>query len=115
MAWTSTWTYTRGMVISVVVSLSSSLTLLSSKLTMCVIVHPGRVGSTTVYPYDNASYEPIELGASIFADNNKNMWRASDEFGFSRYAFDDLEGDTGFWDGEKFVFIVRHAPFHSAL
>lgn len=57
-------------------------------------------------PYDDSQYQPVELGASIFADINLNMWRASDDFGFSRVAFGDLVGDTGFWDGENFVFVV---------
>jgi cytochrome c peroxidase len=33
-------------------------------------------GSTTVYPYDNPSLTPVELGASIFVDANLNMQRS---------------------------------------
>lgn len=54
---------------------------------------------------------PIELGASIFVEINRNMWRASDEFNLTRYGFtnkeDDDEGELGFWDGEKFIITVR--------
>lgn len=53
---------------------------------------------------------PIELGASIFVEINRNMWRASDEFNLTRYGFtnreDDDEGELGFWDGEKFIITV---------
>jgi prenylcysteine oxidase/farnesylcysteine lyase len=35
--------------------------------------------STIVYPYDNSSLPELELGASIFVEANKNLWRASDE------------------------------------
>lgn len=63
-------------------------------------------GSTVVYPYNDTSLDPIELGASIFVQANKNMWRATQEFNLSRYNFDDEDGAVGFWDGEQFVFTV---------
>ena len=63
-------------------------------------------GSTVVYPYNDTTYNPIELGASIFVGANKNLWRATDEFGLERIAFSDDDDPLGFWDGEKFVFIV---------
>jgi prenylcysteine oxidase / farnesylcysteine lyase len=63
-------------------------------------------GSTTVYPYDNSSLPPIELGASIFVAANKNMWRASEEFNLSRGGLKDDDGTTGIWDGEKIVITV---------
>ncbi|THH01023.1 hypothetical protein EW026_g1609 [Hermanssonia centrifuga] len=58
--------------------------------------------STTVYPYDDPSLEPIELGASIFVKANKNLWRASEEFGFDRKDFDE-DDSMGIWDGEQFL------------
>lgn len=38
-----------------------------------------RVGgrTTVVHPYDDEKYEPIELGASIFADVNRNLVRSA--------------------------------------
>ena len=36
-----------------------------------------RIGSTTVYPYCNTSLNPVELGASIFVDANKNLVKAA--------------------------------------
>lgn len=67
------------------------------------------LGSTTVYPYDDATnFKPIELGASIFVRANKNLWRASDEFELERRDFDDDDSDMGIWDGEKFLLTVRH-------
>ncbi|KAI0063132.1 FAD/NAD-P-binding domain-containing protein [Artomyces pyxidatus] len=59
--------------------------------------------STTVYPHNDTSLVPIELGASIFVRVNKNMWRASEEFNISRYGFEDEEGALGIWDGTGFV------------
>ncbi|KAG5339896.1 hypothetical protein C0989_003043 [Termitomyces sp. Mn162] len=59
--------------------------------------------SITVYPYDNSSLPPLELGASIFVAANKNLWRASDEFNLTRQAF-SAGGRTGIWDGEDLVF-----------
>ncbi|KAI0043887.1 FAD/NAD(P)-binding domain-containing protein [Auriscalpium vulgare] len=59
--------------------------------------------STTVQPYDDDSYPPVELGASVFIPVNKNMWRASSEWDLSRTNFEEEEGAMGIWDGESFV------------
>ncbi|KAI0729978.1 FAD/NAD(P)-binding domain-containing protein [Fomitopsis betulina] len=59
--------------------------------------------STVVYPYNNTEYEPVELGASIFVENNKNMWRATEEFGLERIVFGDDNNVMGIWDGKEFV------------
>lgn len=63
-------------------------------------------GSTTVYPYNNTVYEPVELGASIFVDLNKNLQRATREFKLSLVGFEDEDGDLGIWDGEQFLYTV---------
>ena len=63
-------------------------------------------GSTTVHPYNNTAYEPVELGASIFVHVNKNMWRAIKEFNLSHYGFEDEDGDLAIWDGEQILFTV---------
>lgn len=61
-------------------------------------------GSTTVHPYNNTAYEPVELGASIFVTVNENMQRAVKEFNLTA---DDFEGgDEAFWDGEEIVYTV---------
>lgn len=72
----------------------------------CSLVLPSFVGSTTVYPYDDPNLEPIELGASVFVEANKNLWRASDEFGFERQDFEEGEDTMGIWDGEQFLITV---------
>ncbi|KAF8912946.1 hypothetical protein CPB84DRAFT_1841381 [Gymnopilus junonius] len=59
--------------------------------------------STVVYPYDNTSLPEFELGASIFVEANKNLWRASDEFNLTRRDFHELDSETGIWDGEKML------------
>ncbi|KAG6919572.1 hypothetical protein DXG01_004235 [Tephrocybe rancida] len=59
--------------------------------------------SITVYPYDNTSLPPLELGASIFVAANKNLWRASDEFNLTRREF-STGGRTAIWDGEELLF-----------
>jgi hypothetical protein len=63
-------------------------------------------GSTTVYPYNDSAYEPVELGASIFVGVNKNMWRATKEFNLSHYGFEDEDGRLAIWDGEQILFSV---------
>ncbi|PAV22226.1 FAD NAD(P)-binding domain-containing [Pyrrhoderma noxium] len=62
--------------------------------------------STVVFPHGNQSLDPVELGASIFVEANKNLWRATQEFNLTRLSFDDDDGTTGFWDGHQFVFIM---------
>ncbi|KAH8823908.1 hypothetical protein DL96DRAFT_1558773 [Flagelloscypha sp. PMI_526] len=42
------------------------------------------VGSTVVHPYNDTSHRPVELGASIFVEANKNFWQVADEFGLVR-------------------------------
>ena len=64
------------------------------------------LGSTTVYPYGDPTYAPIELGASIFVHANKNLMRASKEFNLSLNDFGDEFSDMGIWDGSKFVLVV---------
>lgn len=57
-----------------------------------------------VYPHDDPTLVPMELGASIFVKANKNLWRATDEFNLTRTGFAADENDeTGIWDGEDFV------------
>ena len=63
-------------------------------------------GSTTVYPFNNKTLTPIELGASIFVKVNKNLWRASEEFDLERVDFTREEARMGIWDGEQFLLIV---------
>ncbi|KAF7986244.1 hypothetical protein HWV62_38711 [Athelia sp. TMB] len=59
--------------------------------------------STTVYPFNNKTLAPIELGASIFVKVNKNLWRASEEFDLERVDFTREEAQMGIWDGEQFL------------
>jgi prenylcysteine oxidase/farnesylcysteine lyase len=63
-------------------------------------------GSTTVHPYNNTAYEPVELGASIFVRINKNLWRAANEFNLSLYGFEEEDGDMAIWDGEQILHTV---------
>jgi prenylcysteine oxidase/farnesylcysteine lyase len=62
-------------------------------------------GSTTVHPYNDTAYVPVELGASIFVNANKNMWRAVDEFNFSVEPFGQDQAEA-IWDGEEIVYTV---------
>ncbi|KAH7930566.1 FAD/NAD(P)-binding domain-containing protein [Leucogyrophana mollusca] len=67
--------------------------------------------SITVYPYNDTSLSPVELGASIFVDANKNLMRASREFNLSLSKFEDDDSDTGIWDGEHFVLIMNSGSY----
>ena len=63
-------------------------------------------GSMVVHPYDNMQLRPVELGASIFVEVNRNMWRAVDEFDLERTAYKDASTVMGVWDGSQFVLTV---------
>ncbi|KAL2014139.1 hypothetical protein VTN00DRAFT_1664 [Thermoascus crustaceus] len=64
--------------------------------------------STTVNVFGNPAY-PVELGASIFVQVNKNLVNAAKEFGLNvNGASQDRPGESedslGVWDGERFVY-----------
>lgn len=61
-----------------------------------------------MFPYNDSSLDPVELGASIFVVANKNLWRATEEFNLTRKDFDDDSAATGLWDGEELIFTVSH-------
>ncbi|KAJ1025100.1 hypothetical protein NDA16_002607 [Ustilago loliicola] len=65
-----------------------------------------RIGGRTAitHPYDNSSLDPIELGASIFADVNLNLRRAVKDFSLETGAYVGMSGQMGIWDGQQFLF-----------
>lgn len=64
------------------------------------------VGSTVVFPYNSKAYQPIELGASIFVEANKNLVRATKEFNLTFANYGGEHGEFGIWDGSEFRFRV---------
>ncbi|KAG8693460.1 hypothetical protein FRC11_002883, partial [Ceratobasidium sp. 423] len=86
-------------------SLAKQRAAAGTNLDITVYEQNNRVGgrSTTVYPYNDTTYAPIELGASIFTKGNRNLARAASEFGFELVSFDSVVPGTGVWDGTKFV------------
>jgi prenylcysteine oxidase / farnesylcysteine lyase len=64
-------------------------------------------GSTVVYPYNDTSLKPAELGASIFIDANKNLIRAAQEFNLDVISFEDGDEQLGVWDGSNILVTVR--------
>ncbi|KAL4068392.1 Prenylcysteine lyase-domain-containing protein [Scleroderma yunnanense] len=67
--------------------------------------------STTVYPYNDTTLSPMELGASIFVDANKNLMRAAKEFNLTMMDFINEFADTGVWDGEKFDILLDEGTY----
>ncbi|KAG2129757.1 FAD/NAD(P)-binding domain-containing protein [Suillus clintonianus] len=67
--------------------------------------------STVVYPYNDTTLAPLELGASIFVDANKNLMRASKEFNLTLTTFEDDNSDTGIWDGQNFVLVIESGSY----
>lgn len=83
------------------------------RASLCVEHSFFSAGSTVVYPYNDTSVTPVELGASIFVEVNKNLWRATEDFKLKRVNFDDEDDTVGFWDGEQFLFVVGTVPFNN--
>ncbi|EEP81959.1 conserved hypothetical protein [Uncinocarpus reesii 1704] len=71
--------------------------------------------STTVDLFDDPT-QPVELGASIFVNANKNLVRAAKKFGLTvreanHGAPRESTHSLGVWDGHKFVFLQRSTNF----
>ncbi|OAX82527.1 hypothetical protein ACJ72_03125 [Emergomyces africanus] len=67
--------------------------------------------STTVNLFDDPAH-PIELGASIFVEVNKNLIQASKKFGLKLRDADfaqpkESAHSLGVWDGKEFVFLQQ--------
>lgn len=81
-----------------------------SKVNITVYERSSYVGgrSTTVDVYDDPT-EPVELGASIFVQVNKNLVSAAREFGLATQGFkpkiQDLPNTLGVYDGKDWVFM----------
>jgi hypothetical protein len=73
------------------------------------------LGSTVVYPYNDTSFGPSELGASIFVDANKNLVRAAQHFGLEVNDFKEELEQIGIWDGSSIVVTVRLSAFPPCL
>lgn len=69
----------------------------------------------TVNVFDDPS-QPVELGASIFVNANKNLISAAKKLGLTiKDAGHDMPNEStynlGVWDGSKFVFLQRETAF----
>lgn len=81
-----------------------------SRVNITVYERSSYVGgrSTTVDVYGDPT-EPVELGASIFVELNKNLVSAAREFGLATQGFkpkiEDLPNTLGVYDGKDWVFM----------
>ena len=81
-----------------------------SRVNITVYERSSYVGgrSTTVDVYGDPT-EPVELGASIFVEVNKNLFSAAREFGLATQGFKpkirDLPNTLGVYDGSDWVFM----------
>ncbi|CDO76406.1 hypothetical protein BN946_scf184937.g20 [Trametes cinnabarina] len=62
--------------------------------------------ATTVQPYGLSELDPIELGGTVFVEANKNLWRATAEFGLERVPYENPSDVIGVWDGKKFLITI---------
>jgi len=81
---------------------------LGMNMGITVYENSSRIGgrSTVVHPYDDETLPPIELGASIFVKENRNMMRAAKEFNLTLRDHGDKSNRMGIWDGCTFVLEV---------
>ncbi|KAJ9474476.1 Prenylcys_lyase domain-containing protein [Pseudozyma hubeiensis] len=87
-------------------SASSNASIANDKLDITIYERETRIGGRTAitFPYDDDSQDPVELGASIFADVNLNIRRAVKTFKLETGAKMGLSGQMGIWDGQQFLF-----------
>ncbi|OSC98852.1 FAD/NAD(P)-binding domain-containing protein [Trametes coccinea BRFM310] len=71
--------------------------------------------STVVQPYGMPELDPIELGGTVFVEANKNLWRATDEFGFERVPYDNASDTVGIWDGREFALTIGGPSWYSDI
>ncbi|GAA5928944.1 hypothetical protein JCM10213_004946 [Rhodosporidiobolus nylandii] len=74
--------------------------------------------STVVWPWNDEPFEdprrlgepenlheaPVEAGASIFVDANKNLQKALLTFNLTTEQYGGEDGGTAIWDGERFIY-----------
>ncbi|KAL8280860.1 hypothetical protein RQP46_006864 [Phenoliferia psychrophenolica] len=60
--------------------------------------------TATPTPADDEDDQPVELGASIFIQGNKNLAKAARVFNLSLVSNPGEEGGMTIWDGEQFVY-----------
>lgn len=80
---------------------------LPEHISITVYERTGRVGGRVygVHPLNDSSIMPVEIGASIYADINKNMARAVKALRFKSISREILPGSRlGLWDGKEFIF-----------
>ena len=58
-----------------------------------------------MYPYDNSTFQPIEVGAASFVSTNKNLVRAMKAFELTATTPNSTR-TAGIWDGTEFVWTV---------
>ncbi|GAC95783.1 hypothetical protein PHSY_003359 [Pseudozyma hubeiensis SY62] len=87
-------------------SASRDASIAKDKLDITIYERETRIGGRTAitFPYDDDSQNPVELGASIFADVNLNIRRAVKDFKLETGAKMGLSGQMGIWDGQQFLF-----------
>jgi hypothetical protein len=75
----------------------------------CSLVAFSLTGSTVVYPYEDLTLPPIEVGASIFVSVNRILMRAVSQFNLSMtpWSSSTSEDEIGIWDGSSFLLITK--------
>ena len=95
--------------------LSRAKSRLHENITVTVYEKNNYIGgrSTTVFPYDDENLAPVELGASVYVDVNRNLVRAVKEFNLSIVDYGDENDETGIWDGQQFVLTMGSKGWRS--
>ncbi|GAK66192.1 FAD/NAD(P)-binding domain-containing protein [Moesziomyces antarcticus] len=85
---------------------SGNFSATTEALDITIYERENRIGGrvAVVYPHDDDTHDPIELGASIFADVNLNLRRAVKHFALETGAHMGMDGQMGIWDGQQFLF-----------
>ena len=53
--------------------------------------------------HDDPSLPAVELGAPVFSEYHKNIWRATQEFNLTRVTPHHIRSGFAIWDGQTIV------------
>ncbi|ORY25191.1 Prenylcysteine lyase-domain-containing protein [Naematelia encephala] len=70
--------------------------------------------TTTVFPHGDERLRPVELGASIFIEANRHLYKAAKHFGLETGDPDFGESGLGIWDGHEFLFTTSESSSYWA-
>ncbi|WWC85730.1 uncharacterized protein L201_000596 [Kwoniella dendrophila CBS 6074] len=71
--------------------------------------------TTIVYPYNDTSLRPQEIGATLFVGSNKNMMKSVKFFNLTLVEPDINDARVGIWDGTRFLSTTSSSTWFTSV